>query len=98
MDFAFSVYPFFFVFHFVCFCLSLRISFPSNVFVVSLMVAKKYMVIISVLLLVETGIAADVLLNSEWEKVYETFSLYLCCGREAGLVLGEVFKVSFVES
>ncbi|XP_017648341.1 tetraspanin-19-like [Gossypium arboreum] len=27
-----------------------------------------YMVIISVLLLVETGIAADVLLNSEWEK------------------------------
>ncbi|MBA0695390.1 hypothetical protein Goari_002017 [Gossypium aridum] len=31
--------------------------------------SKKYMVIISVLLLVETGIAADVLLNSEWEKV-----------------------------
>ncbi|MBA0748705.1 hypothetical protein Gogos_002696 [Gossypium gossypioides] len=30
--------------------------------------SKKYMVIISVLLLVETGIAADVLLNSEWEK------------------------------
>ncbi|XP_039001034.1 tetraspanin-19-like [Hibiscus syriacus] len=27
-----------------------------------------YMVIISVLLLIETGIAADILLNSEWEK------------------------------
>ncbi|KAE8673359.1 Fatty acid desaturase family protein isoform 1 [Hibiscus syriacus] len=39
-------------------------SIASNIF----FNGRKYMVIISVLLLIETGIAADILLNSEWEK------------------------------